>query len=100
MVALKDVNVVCFVIWPGILENPFMHPQVFGFNFASMANDVGMLLASGIMVNMVATSKVLPTKLSSNSKKHSAKSKEQAAEDPVDLENGSGDVNPSSMESE
>jgi hypothetical protein len=58
---LSDINFVCFVIWPGILQNPWLHPQVFGLRATSVATSFGMLMASGIVTSALTNSEVTPT---------------------------------------
>jgi hypothetical protein len=93
---LLDVNVVSFVIWPSILEIPWLHPFVFGGSAASVGKDVGMLMGSGIVTQMLhASGNVLQSAIESVGKKTRGSSDKSKS----DLQAPSKyEVNASSME--
>jgi hypothetical protein len=98
------------VIWPEILENPWLHPQIFAGNAASVAKDLGMVMASGIAATMLTNSQVLPkmvrmkknTFTSFGGKKNSTRSndKQESSENDLQAPAPKYEVNASSMEFE
>jgi hypothetical protein len=48
-------NLIAMAVWRDeVLDNPWTNPFVLGINLDSAANDLGMLIASGILVSMLS----------------------------------------------